>query len=117
MASLRKPLGDVLDISVKEATAVRVGDDVDYLGQVDHHQPPVVDEQVVGGQVAVRVAGASERRHGVDKLPPEASQLGRVGAGLGESRSAGSVCVPDKLKQDFRPQDLHGVGNGHMGVV
>ena len=47
-------------------------DDIDHLRQVDHHQPPAVDEQVVRGQVTVREAGAGESRHGLDELVPEA---------------------------------------------
>src|SRR5437868_8311026 len=99
MASSYEPGGDVLRVSVEEAAAARVGDDVDHLGQVDHHQPPVVDEQVVRGQVAVRVSGPGEGRHGLDELAPEAGQLIRPGAGLGEAGRADAVRVADELKQ------------------
>jgi len=117
MASSYEPGGDVLGVAVEEAAAARVGDDVDHLGHVDHHQPPLVDEQVVRGQVAVREADGGESSHGLDKLAPEAGEFGRIGAGLGEARRAGAVRVADELKQDFCPQDLHRVGNGYAGVV
>jgi hypothetical protein len=80
-----------------------VRDDVDHLGQVDHHQPATVDEQVVRRQVAVRVACARQRRHGLDELAPEAGELGRVGAGLGEAWGAGAVGIADELEEEFRP--------------
>src|SRR5580704_11188689 len=101
MASSYEPGGDVLRVSAEEAAAVRVGDDVDHLRQVDHHQAPVVDEQVVRGQVAVREADAGESCHGLDKLAPEASEFGRLGAGLGKARRASAVRVADELEQDL----------------
>jgi len=76
MASSCEPGGDVPGVAVEETSAVRVGDDVDHLRQVDHHQPPVVDEQVVRRQVAVREAGAGEGCHGLDKLAPEVGEFG-----------------------------------------
>ena len=103
MASPCEPGGDVLGVSVEEAAAVRVRNDVDHLGQVDHHQPSMVDEQVVRGQVAVREAGAGESRHSLDELAPEAGELGRVGAGLGEAWGAGAVGIADELEEEFRP--------------
>jgi hypothetical protein len=117
VAGLCEPGCDVLGIAVEEAAAARVGDDVDHLGQVDHHQSPAVDEQVVGGEVAVGVAGAGEGRHRRHELCPEAGELDRIRASLGQPGSAGSVRIADELKQDLRSHNLHGIGNGHAGVV
>ena len=77
----------------------------------------MVDEQVVRGQVAVREADAGESCHGLDKLAPEASEFGRLGAGLGKARRASAVRVADELEQDLCPQDLHRIGNGHAEAV
>jgi hypothetical protein len=98
-----EPGGDILGVAVEEAAADRVRDNVDHLGQVDHHQPPLVDEQVIGRQVAVREAGARERHHGLDELAPEAGEFGRCWTGLGQPRGGGAVRVADELKQDFCP--------------
>jgi hypothetical protein len=117
MARPCEPGGDILGVAVEEAAAVRVGDDVDHLWQVDHHQPPVVDEQVVGGQVAVREADVRQCCHGLDELAPEACEFGWPGAGLAEAGRAGAVRVADELKQDLCPQDLHRIGDRHAGVV
>jgi hypothetical protein len=117
MAGPGEPGGDVLGVAVEEATAVRVGDDVDHLRQVNHHQPPVMDQQVVRGQVAVREAEAGESGHGLDQLAPEAGEFGRPGAGLGEARRAGAVRLADELKQHLGAHDLHRVRDRHPRAV
>src|SRR3954454_7156906 len=45
-----EPAADVLRVAGEVPGALRVGDHVDHLGQVDHDQPPVVHQQVVRGQ-------------------------------------------------------------------
>jgi hypothetical protein len=117
MTGSREPGGDVPGVAVEKAAAVRVGDDVDHLRQVDHHQPPVMDEQVVCRQVAVREAGAGEGCHGLDELAPETGEVGRPGADLGEAGRAGAVRVADELEQHLRAGDLDRVGNRHADVV
>src|SRR3954452_11569648 len=47
--------------------------------------PPAVDQQVVGGQVAVGQAVAREAAQGVDQLAPQVGQLVRVGTQLGQA--------------------------------
>jgi len=117
VASPYKPGSDVPGIALQVTAAARVRDDVDHLGQVDHHQPAVVHEQVVRGQVAVRVASARQCRHGLHQLTPEDGELGRVGARLGEAGRAGTVRITDELEQEFRPQDLYRIGDRNAGVV
>ncbi len=65
----------------------------------------------------MREANAGESCHGLDELGPEAGELGRPGAGLGEAGRAGAVRVADELQQDLRPQDLDRIGDGHAEVV
>src|SRR5271166_208155 len=52
-AVLAEPPADVLRVPGQEPGPARVRDHVDHLRQVDHDQPPAVDQHVVGGQVAV----------------------------------------------------------------
>jgi len=117
MARPCEPGGDIPRVAVEVLAAVRVGDDVNNLRQVDHHQPARVDEQVVGGQVAVRETGAGESRHGLDELAPETGELGRPGAGLGEPGCTSAVCLTDELQQDLSPQDLYRIGDRYSRVV
>src|SRR5262249_33927500 len=60
-----EPAGYVGGVPVQEFRAARIGDHVDDLGQVDHDKAPVVDQQVVGGHVAVRQPMAGERDQGL----------------------------------------------------
>jgi ATP-binding cassette, subfamily B, bacterial len=48
-AVLAEPPADVLRVPGQEPGPARVRDHVDHLRQVDHDQPPVVDQHVVGG--------------------------------------------------------------------
>ena len=70
----REPPAHVGGVPVQELRAPRVGDHVHHLGQVDHDQPPLVDQQVVRGQVAVGQPFAGQdgqRRHElVPQAPP-----------------------------------------------
>jgi hypothetical protein len=76
-----------------------------------------MDEQVIGGQVAVGEAGAGETRRGVDQLAPQAGEFGGCGTGLGQARRAGAVLVADEFQQDLGPDDLDRVGDRDAGVV
>src|SRR6266540_4611725 len=47
-------------VALQERASLWVGDDVDQLRQVDQHQRLAVDQQVVGGQVAVGVTAPGQ---------------------------------------------------------
>lgn len=88
-----EPVRHVAHVPVQELRAARIGYDVDDLRQVDQDQLTVVDEQVVGGQVAMRQPGV---------------ELGRgplFGAGSFMSRSVGAArrgggWVPAQVARD-----------------
>ena len=79
----REPAADVLRVAAEEEGAARVRDHVDHLGQVNQHDPPVVHQQVVRGQVAVREAVPGQDDERLYQLFPLAGQFGRTWPGFG----------------------------------
>jgi hypothetical protein len=92
-------------------------DHVNHLRQVDHHERALVDEQVVGRQVAVRQPAAGEGDEGVYQLIPEIRQFPVVRARLGQPRGGGPVGVADELEQHLGAGDLHRVGDRQALLV
>ena len=88
-----EPAADVDAVALQELRSARVGGHVDDLGQVDEHEPAVVDEQVVGRQVAVGPAPGPAstwpRRHWSNRSSASARD-GRHWANRGAARPSGS---------------------------
>src|SRR5690348_216564 len=70
-----EPSTDIDAVALEVVRTLRVRDHIDDLRQVDEHEPALVDEHVVGRQVAVRVAGLGENAHGIDALLEQAGDL------------------------------------------
>ena len=112
-----EPSGYVGGVPVQELRAARIGDHVDDLGQVDHDEAPVVDQQVVGGHVAVRQPTAGERDQGRHELIPQPRELAAAQAGVGQPRRGGAVAFANELEQDFGTEHLHRVGHGDTRLM
>ncbi len=77
--------------------SLRVRGDVDDLRQVDDDDPPVVVEQIVGREIAVREAGAGERLEDRDDLGVGIRQFIAAMAGLRDARCGGAAVRPSPM--------------------
>jgi inner membrane transporter RhtA len=93
-----EPARDISRVPLQEPGALRIGDHVDDLGEVDHDQPVLIDQQVVGRQVAVGQPVPGQRDDGLDQLVPERDQEGPGRAQLGQPGGGRPVRVADELQ-------------------
>ena len=105
-----EPGTDVAAVPLQVLHPVGVGDHVDHLGQVDQHHPALVDQHVVGRQVAVGLAVGSQGPHRVGDLAEVAGEFVVAGPDLGEP-GRGGPAGPDEFHQDLGAVDLHRVGH------
>jgi hypothetical protein len=92
-------------------------DHVDHLGQVDQDDTPVMNEHVVGGQIAMRQSEASHAAQRRDQLIPVGHKLRTARADLCEPRCRRPVGVANELEQQLGSRHLDWIRNRQSGLM